>query len=202
MTTVDEHELRELAQELVRLFTQLEELKWTNGRQPEVRVMKPAPGSQPPGNWFYSATGLDQERNLREVAFNALGDTNVKIRDDETSGIALCRKLAFHAQPISELDWASDLMDDLMKIAGVLRKRCQPATITEVADAPERRLGAEAIARQLRARRHHVTADMVRGWARAGYITKEEQPNGRGGYLLSECLNNLIGEIDAEQNLH
>lgn len=198
MTTVDEQQLRELAKELVRLFTQLEELKWTNGRQPEVRVMKPAPGSQPPGNWFYLATGLDQEKNLREVAFNALGDTNVKIRDDETSGIALCRKLAFHAQAISELNWASDLVDDLMKIAGVLRKHCQPATITEVSEAPERRLGAEAIARQLRARQHHVTADMVRGWARAGYITREIMPNGRGGYLLSECLNNLIGENDAE----
>ena len=198
----DEQHLRHLARDLANLYRELDSLKYSRPVPPEVRTMKPAPGPQSPGNWLYVACWLEQSTLLREVAFNALGDVNVKIRDDETGPIDLCTKIAFHAQAISELEWASDLVDELEHQAKVIGRHCRPRTAREVADAEERRLGAEAIARQLRARRHHVTADMVRGWARAGYITKEEQPNGRGGYLLSECLNNLIGEIDAEQNLH
>ncbi|MGN6019782.1 hypothetical protein [Corynebacterium striatum] len=192
MPPVDERDLRDLARHLANLYQELDSLKYSRPTPPEVRAMKPAPGPQSPGNWLYVSCWLDQEPRLREVAFNAFSDIGVKVRDDEAGAVALCQKLAFHAQAVSELDWANDLTDELEHQTKVIGRHCRPRATREIAETHERRLGAEAIARQLRARRHHVTADTVRGWARAGYITREVMPNGRGGYLLSESLANLV----------
>ena len=188
MPPVDERDLRDLVRNLANLYQELNSLKYSRPTPPEARVMKPTPGPQSPGNWLYVSCWLEQSVRLREVAFNALGDVQVKIRDNETGPTALCRKLAFHAQAISELEWASDLVDELEHQAKVIGRHCRPRTAREVADAEEPRHGAEHIARQLRARGIPTTADTIRGWARRGHITRTTMPNGRGGYLLTEAL--------------
>lgn len=191
MPPVDERDLRDLARHLANLYQELDSLKYSRPTPPEVRAMKPAPGPQSPGNWLYVSCWLDQEPRLREVAFNALGDVQVKIRDNETGPIDLCTKLAFHAQAISELDWASDLTDELEHQAKVIGRHCRPRTAREVADSEEPRHGAEHIARQLRARGIPTTADTIRGWGKAGRITTQPIPwgnNTQNGYLLTEAL--------------
>lgn len=188
MPPVDERDLRDLVRNLANLYQELDSLKYSRPAPPEVRAMKPAPGPQSPGNWLYVSCWLEQEPRLREVAFNAFSDIGVKVRDDEAGAVALCQKLAFHAQAVSELDWASDLTDELEHQAKVIGRHCRPRTAREVADAEEPRHGAEHIARQLRARGIPTTADTIRGWARRGHITRTTMPNGRGGYLLTEAL--------------
>lgn len=133
MTAVDEQHLRQLARHLANLYRELDSLKYSRPAPPEVRTMKPAPGPQSPGNWLYVACWLEQSTLLREVAFNALGDTGVHIRDDETGPIDLCAKLAFHAQAISELEWASDLVDELEHQTKVIGRRVAPPTKTTIA---------------------------------------------------------------------
>ncbi|MFS0403420.1 hypothetical protein ACL1C2_10935 [Corynebacterium striatum] len=191
MPPVDERDLRDLARHLANLYRELDSLKYARPTPPEVRAMKPAPGPQSPGNWLYVSCWLDQEPRLREVAFNAFSDIGVKVRDDEAGAVALCQKLAFHAQAVSELDWASDLTDELEHQTKVIGRHCRPRTAREVADAEELRHGAEHIARQLRARGIPTTADTIRGWGKAGHITTQPIPwgnNTQNGYLLTEAL--------------
>lgn len=192
MSQVDEQQLRHLARHLANLYQELNSLKYSRPAPPEARVMKPTPGPQSPGNWLYVSCWLEQSVRLREVAFNALGDVNVKIQDNETGPTALCRKLAFHAQAISELNWAADLMDELTTQTRILDRRCNPPQPNTIAKQPEPRRGAEHIARQLRARGIPTTADTIRGWGKAGRITTQPIPwgnNTQNGYLLTEALN-------------
>lgn len=188
MSQVDEQHLRHLARHLANLYQELNSLKYSRPTPPEARVMKPTPGPQSPGNWLYVATYIDQEQRLREVAFNALGDIGVRIKDSDAAAPRLCALLAFHAQAASELTWAADLMDELTTQTRILDRRCNPPQPATIAKQPEPRHGAEHIARQLRARGIPTTADTIRGWARRGHITRTTMPNGRGGYLLTEAL--------------
>lgn len=124
--SVDEQQFRTTARLLGKLYEQLHELKHARPKPPEVRVMKPAPGPQSPGNWLYVATYIDQEQRLREVAFNALGDIGVRIKDSDASAPRLCQLLAFHAQAASELTWAADLHDELLNQVRIIDRRCNP----------------------------------------------------------------------------
>lgn len=187
--SIDEQQFRDTARRLGGLYEQLHELKHARPKPPEVRVMKPAPGPQSPGNWLYVATYIDQEQRLREVAFNALGDIGVRIHDTDAAAPRLCALLAFHAQAASELNWANDLHDELLNQTRIIDRRCNPPQPATIANQPEPRHGAEHTARQLRARGIPTTADTIRGWARSGHITRTTMPNGRGGYLLTEALN-------------
>ncbi|OFT46997.1 hypothetical protein HMPREF3158_05495 [Corynebacterium sp. HMSC06G04] len=187
--SVDEQQFRDTARRLGRLYEQLHELKHARPKPPEVRVMKPAPGPQSPGNWLFVATYIDQEQKLREVAFNALGDIGVRIHDNDAAAPRLCQLLAFHAQAASELNWANDLHDELLNQVRIIDRRCNPPQPNIIAKQPEPRHGAEHTARQLRARGIPTTADTIRGWARSGHITRATMPNGRSGYLLTEALN-------------
>ncbi|EGT5788624.1 hypothetical protein A9D03_12645 [Corynebacterium striatum] len=191
MPPVDEHHLRDLARHLGHLYQELDSLKYARPTPPEVRAMKPAPGPQSPGNWLYVSCWLDQEPRLREVAFNAFSDIGVKVRDDEAGAVALCQKLAFHAQAVSELDWANDLTDELTNQTRILDRRCNPPQPATIAKQPEPRHGAEHIARQLRARGIPTTANTIRGWGKAGHISTQPIPwgnNTQNGYLLTEAL--------------
>ena len=187
--SIDEQQFRSTARRLGQLYEQLHELKHARPKPPEVRVMKPAPGPQSPGNWLYVSTYIDQEQRLREVAFNALADIGVRIRDTDTTAPRLCTLLAFHAQAASELTWAADLHDELTNQTRIIDRRCNPPEPATIAKQPEPRHGAEHIARQLRARGIPTTADTIRGWARSGHITQTTMPNKRAGYLLTEALN-------------
>ena len=187
--SIDEQQFRTTARRLGQLYEQLHELKHSRPKPPEVRVMKPSPGPQSPGNWLYVSTYIDQEQRLREVAFNALADIGVRIKDTDTTAPRLCTLLAFHAQAASELDWATDLHDELTNQIRIIDRRCNPPQPNIIAKQPEPRHGAEHIARQLRARGIPTTADTIRGWARSGHITQTTMPNRRAGYLLTEALN-------------
>lgn len=190
--SVDEQQFRDTARHLGRLYEQLHELKHARPKPPEVRVMRPAPGPQSPGNWLYVATYIDQEQKLREVAFNAFHDIGVRIKDNDAAAPRLCALLAFHAQAASELNWATDLHDELTNQIRIIDRRCNPPQTTIIAKQPEPRYGAEHTARQLRARGIPTTADTIRGWGKAGRITTQPIPwgdNTQNGYLLTEALN-------------
>lgn len=192
MSQVDEQQLRHLARHLANLYQELNSLKYSRPTPPEARVMKPTPGPQSPGNWLYVATYIDQEQKLREVAFNALGDIGVRIHDADAAAPRLCALLAFHAQAASELNWATDLMDELQTQTRIINRRCNPPQPATIAKQPEPRHGAEHTARQLRARGIPTTADTIRGWGKAGRITTQPIPwgnNTQNGYLLTEALN-------------
>ncbi|WP_165242107.1 hypothetical protein [Corynebacterium lizhenjunii] len=142
MPTCDEHTLRHTARNLAAAYTTLNTLKHTPATQPEIRTMKPTPGPQTPGNWLYVCTSLEQETRLREVAFEALGSVGVKLADDDVAAPRLCQLIAFHSQAISELNWASDLLEELDSQRQIIDKRINPEQ------------NAKALAKSYRVRRH------------------------------------------------
>ena len=188
MSQVDERDLRDLARTLANLYQELDSLKYSRPAPPEVRTMKPAPGPQSPGNWLYVACWLDQSVKLREVAFNALGDVHVKIRDNETGPIALCRKLAFHAQAIAELAWASDLTDELEHQTKVISRHCRPHDdeVGTVDDDGEVWLTARTITYKLREQGYRITPELLRKWAQRKRIQSKD--GDRIQYSLREVL--------------
>ena len=192
MPPVDEQQLRHLARHLANLYQELNSLKYSRPTPPEARVMKPTPGPQSPGNWLYVSCWLEQSVRLREVAFNALGDVQVKIRDNETGPIDLCTKLAFHAQAISELDWASDLVDELEHQTKVISRHCRPHDAPAVADDDgEVWLTARTITYKLREQGYRVTPGLLRKWAERGRLQFRKNRFGKNLYLISEVLELL-----------
>lgn len=126
----DETDLRELARSLKDEYVHLHSLKDARPKPPEVRTMKPAPGPRTPGNWLIVALYVDMEQRLREVAFNAFRDIGERLHDGDAAAPRLCHLIAFHAQAISELDWASDIMDELRDQERTINRRCNPPATT------------------------------------------------------------------------
>ena len=142
--SIDEQQFRTTARRLGQLYEQLHELKHSRPKPPEVRVMKPSPGPQSPGNWLYVSTYIDQEQKLREVAFNALGDINVRIQEPDFTAPRLCGLIAWHAQALAELDWAADLLQELDDQARKINRWVNPTD------------QAAALLRSARVKRHLV----------------------------------------------
>ncbi|WP_411701938.1 hypothetical protein ACLI1R_000677 [Corynebacterium sp. LaCa97] len=148
MTTVNEFELRDLARELAGHYAELQELKDTTPNPPEVKTRNSVKGQGPksPGNWLWVSRYVMLEQNLREVCLNAFGTDGIGVHISEADFIAprLCRLVAWHAQALSELDWAEDLVDELAGQARAIDRWVSP---------PDR---AEALLKSARVKRHLV----------------------------------------------
>ena len=130
MKQVDEFQLRDLARELAGHYTELHELKDTTPNPPEVKTRNSVKGAGPksPGNWLWLNRYVTMEQNLRELALNAFGTDGIGIRINEADFAAprLCRLIAWHAQPLSELDWSADLAQELEDQARTINRWIHP----------------------------------------------------------------------------
>ena len=194
--SVDEQQFRDTARHLGHLYEQLNELKHARPKPPEVRVMRPAPGPQSPGNWLYVATYIDQEQRLREVAFNALADIGVRINDNDATAPRLCTLLAFHAQAASELNWATDLHDELASQIRIIDRRCNPdpvpTPLIRQAESSEQLLTASHVAKAASAATgKRVDRKQITYWGNAGYITTHYDNQGKSCYKLGEIVDYL-----------
>lgn len=144
-----EFELRDTARELKHHYQQLQELKHTTPNPPEVKTRNSVKGAGPksPGNWLWVNRYITMEQNLRELALNAFGidGINIRIQDTDMAAPRLCHLIAWHAQPLSELDWAQDLMQELQDQARTINKWCNP---------PEH---AESLLKSARVKRHLIS---------------------------------------------
>lgn len=128
--TADEFTIRHLTKDLHHLYTLLEERKHTPEKPKEARTMRPAPGPRAPGNHLWIARGIDMEQRLREIAFNAFHDLQIKLRDDDGKVHNILRLVTYHAQPIADLPWADDFQDELDRQARVMGKWLNPTANT------------------------------------------------------------------------
>ncbi|WP_225747236.1 hypothetical protein [Corynebacterium sp. Marseille-P4611] len=148
MKQVDEFQLRDLARELAGHYTELHELKDTTPNPPEVKTRNSVKGAGPksPGNWLWLNRYVTMEQNLRELALNAFGSDGIGIHINEADFTAprLCRLIAWHAQPLSELDWSADLAQELEDQAHTINRWTHP---------PEH---GQALLKSARVKRHLV----------------------------------------------
>lgn len=144
----NEFELRDTARELKHHYQELQAHKHTTPNPPEVKTRNSVKGlgPKPPGNWLWINRYITMEQNLRELCLNAFGidGINIRIHDGDLSAPRLCHLIAWHAQALSELDWAADLMQELED---------QARTINRWVNPPEH---GQALLKSARVKRHLV----------------------------------------------
>ena len=146
--SIDEFQLRDLAKELRTHYIELHELKYTSPTPPEVKTRNSVKGAGPksPGNWLWAHRYVTMEQNLRELCLNAFGTDgiNIRIKEEDFTAPRLCGLIAWHAQALSELDWAADLLQELEDQARKINRWVNPAD------------QAAALLRSARLKRHLV----------------------------------------------
>lgn len=144
----NEFELRDTARELKHHYQELQAHKHTTPNPPEVKTRNSVKGlgPKPPGNWLWVNRYIEMEQNLRELALNAFGidGINIRLQDGDMAAPRLCHLIAYHAQPLSELTWASDLAQELED---------QAHTINRWTNPPEH---GQALLKSARVKRHLV----------------------------------------------
>lgn len=194
MSTDLEFGIRQTARDLIKLYIALEEAKHGQPSPKEVRVMRPTPGPSSPGNWLWIHRGVEMSQRLQEVAFNAFGDLGKKIEEKDSGTLPLLDLIALNAQPISELGWASDFLDELHDQARKLGKWLNPPEPATLAKKPERYVDIDTIVRNLNARGHHVTPRQAREVANYNQFDVGKFGNGKNGYKLTEFLHHYEKE--------
>lgn len=196
----NEFELRDTARELKHHYLQLHALKHTTPNPPEVKTRNSVKGLGPksPGNWLWVNRYVDMEQNLRELALNAFGTDGIGIRihDGDLSAPRLCHLIAYHAQPLSELDWAADLMQELEDQARTINRWCNPPetphTLIRQAQSSQQLLTAAHAAKAAAAATgKKIDRKQVTYWGRAGHITTHKDTQGNTCYNLGEVINHI-----------
>lgn len=191
--SVDMYQLRRQARQLGNLYHQLHQLKYQTGPTPEIKTHQPA-GPRPPANWLYLACYITQEQKLREVAFNAFQDLGIRLTDNDTGAHRLCQLIGYHAQAISELEWASDFQDEIEDQIRIITNRCKD-TLTVPNTPQDTWLTARTICYKLRP---HVTPDLLRKWAQRGKI-RHRKGHPHNTYPLGDVLKQLHNTSNEQQ---
>ena len=196
----NEFELRDTARELKHHYLQLQQLKHTTPNPPEVKTRNSVKGLGPksPGNWLWVNRYITMEQNLRELCLNAFGidGINIRIHDGDLSAPRLCHLIAYHAQPLSELDWAADLMQELEDQARTINRWTNPpetprALIRQAQSSTQLLTAAHAAKAASAATGKKIDRKQVTYLGRAGHITTHKDTQGNTCYNLGEVINHI-----------
>lgn len=196
----NEFELRDTARELKAHYLQLQSLKHTTPNPPEVKTRNSIKGLGPktPGNWLWVNRYITMEQNLRELALNAFGidGINIRIHDGDMAAPRLCHLIAYHAQPLSELDWAADLQQELEDQARTINRWTNPPqtphTLIRQAQSSQQLLTAAHAAKAATAATgHRIDRKQITYLGRAGHITTHQDTQGNTCYNLGEVINHI-----------
>lgn len=201
-------ELRRLARDLADAYAELEELKWTPPRTPNVRVMKPqfrSTSPSPDNDWalnlqYELMRDTPDERvpgGLRAMAVDALGYTTAsRAYLDETRPGMLCAYIARHAGDIAEkfpaaADLAELLAEQLAYLSRQIEQRQGAIRLTPVpADTMATGYGTAADLAPLVSATVGQVIDRKRitYWGRAGKITQYLTQDGTAHYQLAQVI--------------
>lgn len=193
----DEFAIRKAARELKGLYTHLDEMKHAAVTPPEVRTMQNTGGKPAmPGNWLWMQRGVDMAMRLQQVAFNAFGDMGKKIKDSDSGTLPLLELIALNAQPISELDWSSDFLDELEDQASQLSRWLYPTADSsrarEAARQTHKRFSAAEVAALASAATGlKIDRKQVTYWGRSATkgVDAEIGENGIATYCLGQVID-------------
>ena len=187
---VNQEDLAQAAKQLRVLYEELNQAKYDRPPAPEVSTthsnrqkgpMDPAP------IWTLS----DDEhftKRLNQMVCDAAGriEGNHKPTLD---GRQLADWLAWYAGPVSQLDFADDILDEvrwqIRELDHRLRRTRPPAPIGE---PKEVWLTARTICYKLRQQGHNVSPELLRKWAERGKISSQRIGPRSNVYSLSEVL--------------
>lgn len=196
----NEFELRDTARELKAHYLQLQSLKHTTPNPPEVKTRNSIKGLGPktPGNWLWVNRYITMEQNLRELCLNAFGidGINIRIKDTDMAAPRLCHLIAYHAQPLSELDWAADLQQELEDQARTINRWTNPpetprALIRKAQSSQQLLTAAYTAKAATAATGKRIDRKQITYLGRAGHITTHKDSRGNTCYNLGEVINHI-----------
>lgn len=190
---VDQEDLAQAAKNLRVLYDELNQAKYDRPPAPEVSTthsnrqkgpMDPAP------IWTLS----DDEhftKRLNQMVCDAAGriEGNHKPTLD---GRQLTDWLAWHAGPVSQLDFADDILDEvrwqIRELDHRLRRTRPP---TPVEEPQEVWLTARTICYKLNQQGYSITPDLLRKWAERKQISSKRQSAKQVSYRLNDVIERM-----------
>ena len=183
---VDQEDLAQAAKHLRVLYEELNQAKYDRPPAPEVSTthsnrqkgpMDPAP------IWTLS----DDEhftKRLNQMVCDAAGriEGNHKPTLD---GRQLTDWLAWHAGPVSQLDFADDILDEVLwQIRELCHRLRRTRPFAPAGEPQEVWLTARSICYKLRQQGHKITPELLRKWAERGKIDLRKNSRGENLYCL------------------
>lgn len=193
--TTNQEDLAHAAKQLQQLYEELDEAKYNRPPAPEVSTQganQQKGPSEPFPIWTLSDDAHFTEL-LNEYCTDAAryipltGD--IYTHGFQRNGTRMCHWIAWNAGPISQLDVAPLMLDELKHQIRELNHKLRRTRPPEPIDKPQEVwLTARTICYKLRQQGYAITPALLRKWAQRGQITVYGDRKGQNLYRMSEVL--------------
>lgn len=190
MTTVHQDDLAHTAKQLRELYVELHQAKYERPPAPEVSTtrsnrqkgpMDPAP------IWTLSDDAFFTER-LKELVCDAAGHVDSGYQAS-LDGRKLTNWIAWHAGPVSQLDFADDILDEMRwQIRELDHKLRRTRPFVPAGEQQEIWLTARTLTYKLRQQGYSITGELLRKWAERGRIRYKKGQYNQNLYALVDVI--------------
>lgn len=195
---IDQQDLAHAAKKLQVLYEELDHAKYERPPAPEVSTQganQQKGPSEPFPIWTISDdahfTALLNEYCTDAARYVPLAG-DIYTHGFQRNGRRMCQWIAWNAGPISQLDVAPLMLDELHHQARELNHRLRrtrpPAPISEPQEAW---LTARTICYRLKQQGYDITPELLRKWAQRGKINVQLNENRRNLYSTTQILSTI-----------
>lgn len=195
---IDQQDLANAAKKLQVLYEELDHAKYERPPAPEVSTQganQQKGPSEPFPIWTISDdahfTALLNEYCTDAARYVPLAG-DIYTHGFQRNGRRMCQWIAWNAGPISQLDVAPLMLDELKHQARELNHRLRrtrpPAPISEPQEAW---LTARTICYRLKQQGYDITPELLRKWAQRGKINVQLNENRRNLYSMTQILSTI-----------
>lgn len=203
--TIDQQELAHAAKKLQILYEELDHAKYERPPAPEVSTQganQQKGPSEPFPIWTISDdahfTALLNEYCTDAARYIPLAG-DIYTQGFRRNGRRMCQWIAWNAGPISQLDVAPLMLDELNHQARELNHRLRRTRPPEpISEPQEVWLTARTICYRLKQQGYAITPELLRKWAERREIRKKTQENSRNLYPMSEVMDRVKPERPSE----
>ena len=196
---IDQQDLAHAAKKLQILYEELDHAKYERPPAPEVSTQganQQKGPSEPFPIWTISDdahfTALLNEYCTDAARYIPLAG-DIYTHGFQRNGARMCQWIAWNAGPISQLDVAPLLLDELHHQARELNHRLRRTRPPEpVAESQEVWLTARTICYRLRQQGHNVSPELLRKWAERGKLRHSTTFQKENKYLYAEVCGLVV----------
>ncbi|QRJ57475.1 hypothetical protein GWO64_009475 [Corynebacterium macginleyi] len=193
---IDQQDLAHAAKKLQVLYEELNHAKYQRPPAPEVSTQganQQKGPSEPFPIWTISddahfTTLLNEYCDDAARFIPLTGD--IYTHGFQRNGTRMCQWIAWNAGPISQLDVAPLMLDELHHQARELNHRLRRTRPPEpISEPQEAWLTARTICYNLRQQGYNVSPELLRKWAERGRVHSRKAPSGVNVYSLKDVLS-------------
>lgn len=195
---IDQHDLAHAAKKLQVLYEELNHAKYQRPPAPEVSTQganQQKGPSEPFPIWTISDdahfTALLNEYCTDAARYVPLAG-DIYTRGFQRNGTRMCQWIAWNAGPISQLDVAPLMLDELHHQARELNHRLRRTRPPEPINEPQEAwLTARTICYRLKQQGYDITPELLRKWAQREKITVKSKENRTNLYSMTQILSTI-----------